>query len=266
MTALIDMVLSERTRIQLDNSAEALWCQNSRTKVTDMIDVTAGNHIIRINPGSNRELDAENNGWDGKALIYAAFGLALDEYTIFHPGFHELTVNKNKPRTLKAFRFKADDGGKWHCFRWQNRGAVEIKFKDTEDPYLIWLRDNYMNVHDSIDLVIQGAYAEIDLSKMPELYDYFLSLMSMEPEEARATIEAHISKKIESNNQWQKSKEIEPLDEYVINGKTINADVVKHMQNVVATNDAKGYSYNVQGKNLSYLAQLVSAGYTLSTI
>ncbi len=270
MVALIEKELSLSTALQLERSADPLWVNGSvRKSVRDMIDATSTpNHIV-INPHSNPAYPIQLAGaFDGKAVIYAAFNFAQDEFISFYPGRHEVNLDFNIPRTLKAVSFRTDQNGRWHCFRIQNRGLVEIKFKNLDgedpDPYEVYLHDNYQNRHDMIDLVMQGGYADIDLSDAPQLYKYFLSLLSMEPNEARATAEKHEENRIASNVAYRKSTNVAPADSFTIDGERVAADVVKEMGRLQASHKELGYTFGVSARNLPYLTELAEEGYTLS--
>jgi hypothetical protein len=250
VASLIENKLSESTRIQLEHAANIMWTLgHERTNVTDLIDVTSKEGHIIINPFSDKEKPLEVAGaFDGKAVIYAAFKFILDEYAGFFPGRHETSFNyATMPRTRKAVSFRTDEHGRWHCYRVQNGGLVEIKFRDLPadaDPYDVYLRDNYQNTHDMVDLVMLGAYCDIDLTEAPQLYAYFLGLLAQTSEEAKATIETHENNKI-ANNDAQMS-----------------AQAVKEIGRITAVKG--GLKFTAQSSNLSHLAFLQNAGYTLS--
>ena len=265
--ALIEKDLLQSTILQLERAENPLWSGNGvRKTVRDIIDATSVPDHIIINPNSNTDYQIEVGGaFDGKSVIYAAFGLALNKYAILYPGRHEEEVDLSAPRTLKAVSFRPDQNGKWHCFRVQNKGFVEIKFRDTDDPYVLHIRENYQNTHDMFDLVVQGAYCDVDLSKAPGLYNYFCGLLAMTPEKAKETIDQHENNKIAQEDAWRKSKETEPADSFVINGEEMSAQVVEGLdERITAEHAEQGYKFTVNPKNLAFLTQLSELGYTLT--
>lgn len=269
MSALIEMLLSESTRIQLEHSSEGSWTQGyERKMVTDLLNVTAIDGHIVVNPNSDPTKAIEVSGaFDGKSVIYAAFKFALDEFAAFYPGRHETAISyQNQPRTRKAVSFRTDEHGRWHCFRVQNKGLVEIKFRELSpgsDPYDVYLRDNYQNVHDMIDLVMMGAYCDVDLTGAPQLQAYFLGLLAMSPEDAKITINQHENNKIASNESWRKSRGVLALETYPINGASMAAQAVEQLGRIKATKGETAFTTNAN--NLGYLAELVKEGYTLSS-
>lgn len=268
MTALIEMPLSKSTALQLEHAQHPLWdAEYVRKTVRDMLDVTSVPQHIIVNPYSNKDYQIEVAGaFDGKSAIYAAFKFALDEYAVFFPGRHEANIDLSKPRTLKAVSFRTDQNGRWHCFRIQNGGLVEIKFREKAepDPYEVYLKDTYQNTHDMVDLVMQGAYCDVDLSQAPGLYAYFLELLAMDPANAKATIEQHEDNRIAQNNAWQKAQGKEPASSFLVNGEEMPASTVENLGRVTATKDEEGFQFTVNAKNLAYLTELVEEGYVLS--
>jgi len=262
---LVTQQLNSTLIAQLVDASYSPWVQASiRNNVTDLIRVEDG-HII-INPNSNVELGTGTlcifeHG--AKQAVYAVLDLILDVYTKVAVGAYELYTNPDKAYSNKAALFMNVKDVGWTAFHKVDKDFLPMDLPETgQATELMRLKYQWM------DLVIKGAYIDLNVEiYAPQLYNYFASLLTMVPQDAADTIDAHMENARERRIAWAASQaeNPEPASEYVIDGKTFDTDTVKGLKKVYVRKGERIFSSGTSSTaELAHLTYLLQNGYTLS--
>lgn len=265
--SLVAQQLNSITAEQLKSSAYKPWAKESQRKtVSDLITVSNG-HII-INPNSNQELGAGTiNIFEhgAKQAIYGAFDLCLGTYSVVDVGYYELGGNAEVAYERNASMFMNVEGRGWTAFHRMDHRFLPIDLPDTSDVTEI-MRLKYA----WLDLIVKGAYIDIDIATYaPQLYNYFASLLVMEPAQCKATISAHITNKKEKRLAWAASQaEVTPTpDTFRVGTEDLGIEQVRNTKGLLAKKGTYAFSVGTQNDAaINQLAWLLSNGYTLSRL
>lgn len=250
---------------QLSESAYKPWAMGSARKAAiDLIKIEDG-HII-INPKSNQELGTgEINIFEhgAKQAVYGVFDLILGTFVSVGVGYYELENNPDVAYDRSAALFMDTKERGWTAFHLMDHKFLPIDLPETGDATEA-MRLKYQ----WLDLIVKGAYIDINVATYaPQMYNYFASLLTMEPEQCKATIAAHITNKREKRLAWAASQaEVTPIPtSFKVGSEELSLEEVRSCKGLLVKKDSYGFTVGTANEAaISQLAWLLNNGYTLS--
>jgi hypothetical protein len=263
--SLVTQQLNSSTVEQLKSSAYKPWAMESERKTVNDLIIVSNGHII-INPNSCQKLGTGminifEHG--AKQAIYGAFDLCLGTYAIAGVGYYELVGNQDVAYERGASMFMNVEGHGWTAFHRMDQRFLPIDLPDTGD-----VTEAMRLKYAWLDLIVKGAYIDIDVATYaPQMYNYFASLLTMEPEQCKATIFAHVANKKEKRLAWAASQaEATPTpDTFRVGADDLGIEQVRNTKSLLAKKGAYAFSVGTASDAaISQLAWLLNNGYTLS--